>query len=48
MDPRLDSDDSEAMRLSPPDDRLRDEAVAISNCCLVCWCMILRVMTLVS
>lgn len=36
MEPLLFSDDREAMRLSPPDDRLLDEAVAISNCCLVC------------
>jgi hypothetical protein len=22
-----------------PEERLRDEAVAHSNCCLVCWCI---------
>jgi len=22
-----------------PEERLREEAVAFSNCCLVCWCM---------
>lgn len=41
IEPLLDSVDNEAIRLSAPDDRRRSDAVAISNCCLVCWCMIL-------
>lgn len=39
-DARLDSDDNDA--ISSFAERRRDEAVAVSNCCLVCWCIILH------
>ncbi len=40
-EPRLVSVDSDAIFSSALVDRRRDEASAVSNCCLVCWCMIL-------
>lgn len=42
-EPRLVSVDSEVASVADDAaERRRDEAVAISNCCLVCWCMSLR------
>jgi hypothetical protein len=42
-EPRLVSVDSEVGSVAEDAaERRRDEAVAISNCCLVCWCMSLR------
>lgn len=42
-EPRLVSVDSEVGSVADDAaERRRDEAVAISNCCLVCWCMSLQ------
>lgn len=43
MDSLLDSGDNVAWVGSEFPDRLLEDAVAISNCCLVCWCMTLIV-----
>jgi hypothetical protein len=42
-EPLLDSDCNDAIwSVEALVDRRRDDAVAVSNCCLVCWCMSLK------
>lgn len=43
IEPLLRSEDRDTMSISRGEDRRRDDAAAISYCCLVCWCIMLYI-----